>query len=81
MPEDRTPRVSAPTESIPDAADRLSSRRGPHRGGESRTSENEKRAPHRKKRQPRVDTDWPDGTNGEADQPSGKDRVHFPFFP
>ena len=83
MPEDRTPRITAPTEPVPDAAEMLSSRRWAHDETDSRTSEHEKRETHGRKRQSTVDMDGPAETDveGQGDHPDGEDRVHFPLFP
>ena len=81
MPEDRTPRITAPTELVPDAAEMPSSRRQAHDESDSRTSEYEKRQGHGRKRQSRLDMDRRAGTDVEDDQPNGEDRVHFPLFP
>ena len=81
MPEDRTPRVTSTTESIPDSDESPTSRRRAHRESDSRTGENEKRESSAKKRQSRVDMDGPTGTDVEDDLSRNKDRVHFPLFP
>lgn len=79
MPEDRTPRIVAPTESIPEVADSPSTGRSPRRESHPRASEHgeaESRAQNR-----RSERDWPGRTSDEEEEPSGKDRIHFPLFP
>lgn len=80
MSEDRTPRIVAPSGSIPNTADGPSVRRT-SREGDPRASEHGKGEPRAKNRRSRLERDWPTTSDDEGEELSSHDRVHFPFFP
>lgn len=80
MPEDRTPRIVAPTESIPDTADGPRGR-GARHGSGPRTTAQEKNEPRARNGRSRLNREWSTKGGDEEDQPGGQNRVHFPFFP
>ena len=81
MPEDRTPRIVAPTEFTPNIAESPGIRRSRPREGGPRASEYGKGEPRAKNRRSRLDRDRPTRTDDEDEQRSSHDRMHFPVFP
>ena len=76
MPEDRTPRIVAPTEIVPSGDDSENGRPGAHTKSSSRTDEDGEEEWQGMNHESGLDRDTP--VSGEAEDKH--DRVHFPLF-